>query len=411
MDNITHTLVGLLVGEATSRTLRSHAQGLATDTKRNLIVGLMTIASNVPDLDLIPSRISGSKLEYLLHHRGHTHTLVGAILLACTLLAMCELWCRWRGHRLANRDRVHLGIGALLALVLHIALDFTNSYGVHPFWPFDNRWLYGDSVFIVEPLFWAACAPLVFVLRSILARMFAALTVLAGLALGFTTGMVPMPLWIVLLLLSLVMLAIGKLASSRAAISASLLACVGINAMFALTAAAAAQRAREVANQTYPQLALLDHVLSPMPANPMCWQLILVQRDGANWYLRRGMLALSPQLLAASHCPSRSDLTTPTAAMTKIGIEDSPRIAWNDEIELSRSALTEWIAKDCVAAAFMRFARAPWLAEVAHASVIGDARFDFERELNFAELELGEASERCLEYVPPWVPPREDLLE
>src|SRR5438067_5678669 len=35
-------------------------------------------------------------------------------------------------------------------------MDSLNVYGVHPFWPFDANWYYGDLVFIVEPVFWIA---------------------------------------------------------------------------------------------------------------------------------------------------------------------------------------------------------------------------------------------------------------
>ena len=41
----------------------------------------------------------------------------------------------------------------------HLVLDWTNSYGVHPFWPFDDRWRYGDAVFIVEPWLWVVSVP------------------------------------------------------------------------------------------------------------------------------------------------------------------------------------------------------------------------------------------------------------
>ena len=34
----------------------------------------------------------------------------------------------------------------------HILLDFTNNYGVRPFWPFFEKWYSWDIVFIVEPL-------------------------------------------------------------------------------------------------------------------------------------------------------------------------------------------------------------------------------------------------------------------
>src|SRR4029453_7993236 len=36
----------------------------------------------------------------------------------------------------------------------HLALDALNSYGVHPFYPADNRWYFGDAVFILEPWLW-----------------------------------------------------------------------------------------------------------------------------------------------------------------------------------------------------------------------------------------------------------------
>ena len=95
----------------------------------------------------------------------------------------CDLWWRWR--------RVPAGIVplvagvAFLAPLLHIAMDATNSYGVHPFWPFYDGWLYGDSVFIVEPLLWAAAAPLGFLLRTALARALVGAVLLAGAALSF----------------------------------------------------------------------------------------------------------------------------------------------------------------------------------------------------------------------------------
>jgi inner membrane protein len=41
-----------------------------------------------------------------------------------------------------------------LALASHLFLDAFNSYGVHPFYPFQSRWYYGDAIFIFEPWFW-----------------------------------------------------------------------------------------------------------------------------------------------------------------------------------------------------------------------------------------------------------------
>jgi inner membrane protein len=40
---------------------------------------------------------------------------------------------------------------AYLAGLSHILLDFTNSYGVRPFWPLSEKWYSWDIVFIYEP--------------------------------------------------------------------------------------------------------------------------------------------------------------------------------------------------------------------------------------------------------------------
>ena len=41
---------------------------------------------------------------------------------------------------------------ACLAGLSHILLDYTNSYGIRPFWPFSERWISWDIVYIVEPV-------------------------------------------------------------------------------------------------------------------------------------------------------------------------------------------------------------------------------------------------------------------
>ncbi|MFL6550906.1 MAG: metal-dependent hydrolase, partial [Povalibacter sp.] len=166
MDNFTHTLIGVLVGETFARTTRASSSGLEPQRRRNLLVTTSAIASNLPDLDFIPSAITGDKLQYLMQHRGHTHTLLGLLVICALVSAGFDLWCRWRKWQPAATDRVQLGAVTLLALLLHVAMDFTNNYGVHPFWPFNNGWLYGDTIFIWEPLLWVAAAPLIFLLRT-----------------------------------------------------------------------------------------------------------------------------------------------------------------------------------------------------------------------------------------------------
>jgi inner membrane protein len=56
---------------------------------------------------------------------------------------------------------------AYIAGLSHILLDFTNNYGVRPFWPFWGAWYSWDIVFIVEPILYVfliagLVAPLIF---------------------------------------------------------------------------------------------------------------------------------------------------------------------------------------------------------------------------------------------------------
>ncbi len=144
---------------------------LPDGTFRRLIVVCLVVGSNLPDADLLYTSFGGGPLAYVLQHRGYTHSLVGAVACAVLLWLACVLWLRWRGLRATPVEQGWIAAAAMTGVLLHLAMDYTNSYGVHPFWPFYNGWVYGDSVFIVEPLMWLAAAPLVFLLESFTARV------------------------------------------------------------------------------------------------------------------------------------------------------------------------------------------------------------------------------------------------
>ena len=145
MDNITHSLVGVALADL--------AMGRrATKVQRPLFVGAGIIAANLPDIDLAYSAITPAPLGYLLHHRGHTHTVLGLAVLALVLVAAYWFFPSVRKMRLSGRLRFWLLIA--IALASHLALDALNSYGVHPFYPVDNNWYFGDAVFILEPWLW-----------------------------------------------------------------------------------------------------------------------------------------------------------------------------------------------------------------------------------------------------------------
>ncbi len=126
----------------------------------------LTVASNLPDVDLLYTSFAGGPLAYVLQHRGYTHTLVGALLGAVLLWLIDLLWLHYRQLRASVAERAWLAAACIGGVLLHLAMDYTNNYGVHPFWPFYDGWVYGDSVFILEPLLWLAAVPLIFVLHA-----------------------------------------------------------------------------------------------------------------------------------------------------------------------------------------------------------------------------------------------------
>ena len=41
---------------------------------------------------------------------------------------------------------------AFVAALSHLLLDWTNNYGLRPFFPFNPRWYAGSFMFIAEPV-------------------------------------------------------------------------------------------------------------------------------------------------------------------------------------------------------------------------------------------------------------------
>lgn len=139
MDPVTHCLTGAVLGRAGFNRKAAHAT-LA-----------MTLAAEAPDLDVLwgfRGPVSGFE-----HHRGITHTFLAAPVIA--LVTVAVVWVIHRFRRKPARAPVRWGLlwlFALVAVLSHLLLDFTNNYGLRPFYPFYPRWYSWDIVFIVEPL-------------------------------------------------------------------------------------------------------------------------------------------------------------------------------------------------------------------------------------------------------------------
>ncbi|MGA7647633.1 MAG: metal-dependent hydrolase [Terriglobales bacterium] len=142
MEPVTHFLFGAAMGRA----------GL--NRKTALATATLTLAAEAPDLDVL-SRFGGSAFG-LNHHRGFTHSFLGVPLVAAVVVAFIYLLWRLRGRKTRNPNLPPrwglLFAYACLAGLSHILLDYTTAYGVRPFWPFSERWISWDIVFIVEPV-------------------------------------------------------------------------------------------------------------------------------------------------------------------------------------------------------------------------------------------------------------------
>ena len=120
MDNVTHSLVGLMMARVSGRS-----------------AAMMIVAANLPDADIVSW--AGGTLTYLEYHRGILHSVTAAPLLA--LLVMLLFRERgWKPYLLC-----------LAGIASHLLLDWTNTYGIRLLLPFSGKWLHLDITDVVDP--------------------------------------------------------------------------------------------------------------------------------------------------------------------------------------------------------------------------------------------------------------------
>jgi inner membrane protein len=412
MDNLTHSLIGMVAGEAVARLTPAGKGGLGVETRRGMLVTLATVGGNLPDIDLVLTYrgFVRDKLGFLLEHRGYTHTVLGCLVLANLMYLAAEGWARYRRLSMTRNDHLMLAAVAVLGTLLHLGMDALNSYGVHPLWPFYNGWIYGDSIFIVEPLYWLAAAPLFFVAKSIAARAVVATAVLAGIA-----GSILMsPGWMWLVLLALFtggLLVVGGRHPAATSTLASALAAVCVTAFLVIAGRVAVRDINAAATRDFPDDRVIDHVLSPIPTNPFCWDVLLLETHGDRYIARHGMLSAAPALVSAQSCSTKLVSRDTTAPMATVHTADSPDTVWFGEFSMPVSRLANLTANNCEAAALMQFVRAPFAVERKNGWVIGDLRFDRERGLGLAEIEVSATHSGECPPTAPWLAPRGDLLK
>jgi inner membrane protein len=409
VDNLTHTLIGLAAGECVARSVRTRgvtptSGGISDPVRRNVLLALGMVGGNLPDADLLWSMpaLTSDPLAYVVQHRGYTHTLLGCAVLALLLFAATLAVMRWRGHRLRVADVGLLGAMALLAVMLHLGMDALNQYGVHPFWPWNNRWYYGDAVFIIEPLYWLVVAPLFFSLRTRAARWFTGSALVVGSIAVLAFNRLSPVAW-VMPVLSLLLIGVGRRLSPRVASQLAIGVLIAISAAFWATHALVLHRVQAVAAQQFPGDSTLDIVLSPSPGDPLCWDVMLLQRSGADYVARMGQ-----QSLAAQSCAG--GLTMEGAApLQPMQVPVMEGVRWRAQFKIDAAALARLAATSCDTRRLASFLRAPFAVESSAGWILGDLRFDRGPGGGFASMRVDPAAPAKCERSIPWVAPRRDL--
>jgi inner membrane protein len=394
VDNITHSLVGVALADLTMGRR-------ATKAQRPLFVGAGVIGANLPDIDFVYSRITPPPIGYLLHHRGHTHTVVGLVALAIVLVCAYRFLPSVRHMRLPGQLRFWLLIA--VALASHLFLDSLNSYGVHPFYPFDNTWYFGDSLFILEPSLWLILGVAVaWNGRTRAARLAAALPMAVLLCTIASTGEIPLDSLAVLAIVGVLFAWITFRLSPSMRAAAALGVFVLIVAVFSGTS-------RLARGATVDALApvlrgqIVDVILSPNAASPLCWAVIAIELREADgeYVLWRGTVSQNPAWRAPADCASHQ-FRGPRHVRT-LG---NGRLAVLDETHQPLQRLRTLADSNCWVRAWLRFGRAP----VIEAGSIFDLRFSVRPGREFSDMRLA-PYEGCPANVPNWAMPRADLLK
>ena len=386
--------------------LRRRASHDSPSRFRAAALATSVFANNAPDLDFVYTGITSGRLGYLLHHRGHTHTLAAVLPLALLSWALAALATRLGPRSLSRHDNVTLAGLAVFGGLVHVSLDFCNNYGVHPFWPLFSGWFYGDAIFIVDPWLMliltgmslgVSASP---ILRGVLLASLGALLGIAwlsglaepGLALALTGASIA---WVLALW--------GASFRARCWLGGSALLALALVLVGTRQVARASARDALTAGRE-PGLSLVDLVSTPAPGNPLCWTLLAVQASDDAYVVREGLASGWPWLSGARACRPMWRGQTAPVAPPREPAPDERRLVWTAELRATRARLAR-VREDCVARAFLRFARVPfWLERGDRPSLIGDLRFDRSSALEFAEIPL-QPDMPCPRFEPPWLPP------
>ncbi|MFM8269147.1 MAG: metal-dependent hydrolase [Pseudomonadota bacterium] len=391
MDNITHSLFGAAVSETVWTFLPEKAKAEASPQTRRALFLTSVIGNNFPDLDFLyaPFMHANPQLGNLLHHRGHTHTIPIALLQSFLMLGLVALLRKFNKRFHFTTEWKWISWMAFFAPLTHIALDFLNNYGVHPFWPLDNSWKYGDWVFVLEPWAWATLTPLLFLLApSKKGKSFYGLIAGLGLLLSWGLRVVPLLMCAVLTFWTVILFGILYRLKEKSKVFLTWAALT----LMLLTFEVGHRFTREL----LPQDAA-DLILSPLPVNPFCWAVVTVETTGSELRLRRAIASPFPELVSLETC-THLRFFSPDISRAEL---DS-QILWEQEHIVSLAELKQLKDQYCDVRDFLQFSRAPYFWRDETGLYFSDLRFERANKRSFARIKISDQAPPCPDSKAPW---------
>ncbi len=135
MDTVTTAIGGALLGRA-----------LPEERRGPIGAAVVTLASVVPDTDIILEAFNNDPLGGLTQHRAITHSLVGAAILGPMLALIL-----WRFGK--DKKYLRLLLLCLLGLLWHMFTDLATSWGTMIYYPFNRDRVVWDLIFIIDFMF------------------------------------------------------------------------------------------------------------------------------------------------------------------------------------------------------------------------------------------------------------------
>ncbi len=396
MDNITHTAIGALFTEVVYHSIKKKPKD-SLKFRRNLHI-LSAFSSNFPDFDLLLQLVDSSWLGYIINHRGYTHTILGAFIEFLFIFLLFKFIFK---KSLPVKALSPIILVILFGVFSHICLDFMNSYGVHPFWPINNEWFYGDLLYITEPFLLIIISTSLF--HIIKTGYFKYFFLGFSLFLPSIFTFISLSSWIntfFVFLFSIVLFFYLKNKTPLRVCKEGLIFFLLVICIFALQSTYTKTNLKFFLSKVATGYKLLDIKTSPFPSNFMCWHFLGTFINKSEYRVYSGVY--SPSKFFLKSCPS---LKNNNGVPPNLKLEDTNHIKYHGLYTQPTQILKNTYSLNCKTIAWFTFARVPFFFE----KTLHDLRYSTKSKKGLAHLNLN-TEQDCPIIPSSWTPPRKDIL-